>query len=263
MVYKVLLILIVSSNPSLPCWPKSCFTSLTMEICKWHLLVTIYYYIKTLMTLWGWKIMWLHSFSWLVLWYWKNRADHCFPSLQDSLSPSKRVCLPWHKGVSGVIDGCPRRGTLVGTAFCITMKWKAKIRRAGSLGEKKNMRHRTYHICLKPKWIFCDSRTARRKEFNFTRHQLRAKCRAKHIAIHLHKYLEEYSDDDAEAREITSRSQGHMAQLNGRALMWAWISFKSTSIHSPTPLSSHPSQRVTFNSGWFPGAQDSSYLNSL
>lgn len=137
MVYKVLLILIVSSNPSLPCWPKSCFTSLTMEICKWHLLVTIYYYIKTLMTLWGWKIMWLHSFSWLVLWYWKNRADHCFPSLQDSLSPSKRVCLPWHKGVSGVTDGCPRRGTLVGTAFCITMKWKAKIRRAGSLGEKK------------------------------------------------------------------------------------------------------------------------------
>lgn len=46
---------------------------------------------------------------------------------------------------------------------------------------------------------FCGSRDAGRKRLSFTKHQWQAKFNIKHIAIHPHKHLQEYSDDEAEA----------------------------------------------------------------
>lgn len=112
-------------------------------------------------------VMWSHSFSWPVLCLLKNSWS-LPPILQDSLLP-KWVYLTWHKGVSGFITGCLKRGILLGTAFSIWME-------------------------------FCHSRSAGRKGLNFPGPQGCVTCSAEHIAVHPHQHLEEHSEDEAEVQ---------------------------------------------------------------
>lgn len=126
------------------------------------------------------NVTWSHSFSWSILCYWRTVLIVTTPVYRIVCCPCKWLCLTWHEGVNGVVDGCLRRGILLGMAFRVWME-------------------------------SCGSRSAGRKGLNFPKPRGCATCSAEHVAVHPNQHLGEHSEDEAKAqgdRSTTPRPHG-------------------------------------------------------